>query len=146
MPKEFNNLGISFLYPDNWTVEQNDSSDDGPQVTVFSPNTAFWVVSVHPPLTEPDQLAMAAVEVMKDEYEGLEIEPAAEKIADHSATGYDLNFYCENLTNTARVRCLRANRATLAFFCQAEDRELPQVEQVFQAITVSLLGRLDEQG
>jgi hypothetical protein len=54
-------------------------------------------------------------------------------------TGFDLNFYYLDLTNTACVRCLRTERATYAVFSQAEDREFAEIQRVFLAITTSLL-------
>ena len=58
-------------------------------------------------------------------------------------TGYDLNFYCLDLTNTARVRCLRLAHATYVIFFQADDLEYARMELVFQAMTVSLVQGLD---
>ena len=79
---------------------------------------------------------------MKNEYEELEAEEICETIADREIVGYDLNFYCLDLTNTARIRCLRTDRNTFTVFCQAEDREFDQIQRVFQAMTTSLLSSM----
>lgn len=146
MPAEFNKLGVSFLYPDNWTLDEGDARAGRDSVTVYSPGGAFWSISVHPPTVDPADLAKTVVEAMKQEYEDLETEQAQETIGDRDLIGCDLNFYCLDLTNTASIRCLRTHRATYAVFWQAEDREFEQVGNVFLAITTSFLRNLDQFG
>jgi len=140
MAAAFHKTGISFQYPDNWTLEEEQGCEEGAgSVTVFSPGGAFWSVAVHSPSVDPNDLAKAAVAAMKDEYQEIETERTGESIADCQMIGYDLNFYYLDLTNTAQVRSLRTSGATYIVFCQAEDREFDELEAVFRAITFSLL-------
>jgi len=142
MPAEFRKLGISFQYPDNWALDEEDALAGRRSVTVCSPGGAFWSVSVHPRSTDPAMLAKAAVDAMKAEYDDLETEEIQETIAGRQTIGYDLSFYCLDLTSTASVRCIRTDRATYTVFCQAEDREYDKVRAVFLAMTTSLLSNL----
>lgn len=142
MPARFNSMGISFQYPDNWTLDDADAMLGRHTVTVYSPGGAFWSVAIHSGSAEPDKLVVAAVEAMKQEYEGLEAEMARETVAGHELLGYDLAFCCLDLTNTARIRSLQTAQSTYTIFCQAEDREFEQVESVFRAMTTSLLSEL----
>jgi regulator of RNase E activity RraB len=142
MPAKFEKLGISFQYPDNWTLDEEDALAGRNSVTVYSPGGAFWSVAVHPRSADPAQLAKAAVDAMKQEYEELEVEETCEAVAGREIIGYDLNFYCLDFINTARIRCLRTDQTTYAIFCQAEDREFDRVQLVFQAMTASLLSGL----
>ncbi len=144
MPLKFEKLGISFQYPDNWTLDEEDALVGRRSVTVYSPGGAFWSVAAHPRSADPARLAKAAVEAMKQEYEGLEAQETRQALAGRELIGYDLNFYYLDLTNTAQIRCLRTQRTTYTVFCQAEDREFDRIELVFQAITASLLGGLEE--
>lgn len=144
MPAKFEKLGISFQYPDNWTLDEEDAPAGGKSVTIYSPGGAFWSVALHPGSADPAQLAKVAVDAMRQEYEELEAEQTRETLAGRELIGYDLNFYYLDLTNTARIRCLRTDQTTLTIFCQAEDREFDRVELVFQAITTSLLGGLKD--
>jgi hypothetical protein len=144
MPARFDSLGISFQYPDNWTLDDSDALLGRKSVTVYSPGGAFWSVAIHLGTAEPAKLAAAVVDAMRQEYEGLETQPADETLAGHNLTGYDFAFYCLDLTNTARVRSLRFAHATYTIYCQAEDREYQQVERVFQAISVSFLNSLKD--
>ena len=54
-------------------------------------------------------------------------------------SGYDLNFFFLDLTNTAQIRWAQCEEAVYAIFCQAEDHEYERVGRIFQAMTVSLL-------
>jgi hypothetical protein len=142
MPAKFQKLGISFQYPDNWTLDEEDALAGRSSVTVYSPGGAFWSVTVHPRSADPAQLTRAAVDVMKQEYKELDAEQTREILAGWELTGYDLNFFYLDLTNTAQIRCLRADRATYTVFCQAEDREYDEIQAVFRAITTSLVSGL----
>jgi hypothetical protein len=149
MPATFDKLGIYFQYPDNWTLDEADAVAGQRSVTVYSPGGAFWSVAVHPRSADPARLARVAVDAMKQEYEDLEVEEMREAIAGREMIGYDLNFYCLDLTNTAQIRCLRTERTTYTIFCQAEDREFDQIQMVFRAMTTSLLSglsALDDRG
>jgi hypothetical protein len=143
MPVQFERLGISFQYPDNWTLDEEDAVAGRRSVTVYSPGGAFWSVAMHPPSADPARLARAAADAMRQEYEKIEAEEIHEALAGREMIGYDLNFFYLDLTNTARVRCLRTERTTYSIFCQAEDREFEQVQMVFQAMTTSLLSGLE---
>ena len=144
MPAKFEKLGITFQYPDNWTLEEEDAQVGRGSVTVYSPDGAFWSVTLQPQDVDPDELARAALEAMKDEYGEIETERAAETIAGHRMVGYDLSFYYLDLTSTARVRSLRTRWATYTVFCQAEDREFNRIQIVFRAMTTSLLNNLTQ--
>ena len=142
MPARFQKLGISFQYPDNWTLDEEDALAGRKSVTVYSPGGAFWSVAVHPGSADPAQLTKAAVDALKQEYKQVEAEETREVLAGWKMIGYDLSFFYLDLTSTARIRCLRADQATYTVFCQAEDREFDEIELVFRAMTTSLLGGL----
>jgi hypothetical protein len=142
MPARFDKLGISFQYPENWTLDDSDALLGRRSVTVYGPGGAFWSVAIHPASADPAKLAAVVVETMRKEYAGLEVDEICETIAGHELVGYDLGFYYLDLTNTAMVRSLRVANAAYTIFCQAEDRDFRQLHMVFQAMTVSLLGSL----
>jgi len=144
MPGEFHKMGIRFLYPENWTLDEEDALGGQKSVAVYSPGGAFWSVSVHPRHANPAQLAEAAVKAMQEEYEELESEEEREVIEGRELVGFDLNFYYLDLTNTATVRVLQTPHATYVIFCQAEDREFDQIQRVFQAITTSFVKHLPD--
>ncbi len=147
MPAHFHSLGICFQYPDNWTLDDSDALLGRKSVTVYSPQGAFWSVSIHSEAAEPAKLAGTVVATLRKEYDSLEVEEIEENVAGHTLVGHDLAFYCLDLTNTAHIRSFRFAHAAYTIYCQAEDREYEKVKLVFQAMTFSLLsGMRDETG
>jgi hypothetical protein len=144
MPARFDSLGISFQYPDNWTLDDSDALLGRKSVTVYSPGGAFWSVAIHSGKAEPAKLAGSVVDALRQEYQGLDAQQTAENIVGHDLVGYDLAFYCLDLTNTAHIRSLRIAHSTYTIYCQAEDREYEQVNRVFQAMTVAFLNGLND--
>ncbi len=142
MPSEYNKSGIRFQYPDNWQLDDTAASADCQTASVYSPSGAFWTVSRHSRLADTKELAKAAVEALRGEYAKIEVEDAAETLADHELVGYDISFYYVDLTSTAAVRSLRADKSIFIIFYQAEDRELAKIQTVMQAMTISLLQNL----
>lgn len=142
MPLQFDRLGISFQYPDNWTLDDADAMLGRQSVTVYSPGGAFWSVAIHPASAKPDQLVSAIVEAMRQEYQGLEVDEVRETKVHFELVGYDLAFYCLDLTNTGQVRYVQTSQAVYTIYCQAEDREFESIKRVFEAITVTFLSGL----
>ena len=142
MPARFDKLGISFQYPENWTLDDTDAVLGRRSVTGYSPGGAFWSVAIHSGSADPVKLAAAVVETMKKEYAGVEVDQAEETVAGHELIGYDLAFYYLDLISTATVRSLRAGPSTYTIFCQAEDRDFDKLQMVFRAMTTSLLSGL----
>jgi hypothetical protein len=136
---QFQRDTVRFEYPDNWTVEADDSSEGGLQVSVSAPDGAFWSLSQLPAGCDPAELTAAAVAQLREDYPDLESEPAAETVFEQSLTGTDINFSCLDLTNTAAFRCLELPNGCYAVFCQAEDRDWQQLHHVFKAMTASLV-------
>jgi len=140
----FDRFGLRFDYPDNWSVDTTDSAPGQAAVTVYAPDGGFWAVTAHAPGGDPDDLAAAVVAQMRDEYRDLDSESAVSSVAGRRLPGYELNFYCLDLTNTATVRTLDTPRALYLFFCQAEDREWERVSHVFDAMTASFIQALPD--
>lgn len=140
----FNRFGLAFDHPDNWTVDTDDSEGRYATATVYSPGGAFWSVSGHAPGGDPAALAAAIVAQMREDYRDLDCEPAADTLANQTLTGFDINFYYLDLTNTAEVRTIVTPTAIYLIFCQADDREWDQVAPVFAAIATSFVLGLED--
>lgn len=137
----FERIGLAFDYPDDWLVEVDADGGGGenPSVTILTPGGGFWSVSRHPGDVDPHRLTEAVVDQMRSEYQDLDVEATSDTILRHELPGFDFNFYCLDLTNTASVRTLRSPDALHVVFCQAEDREWERVSAVFAAMTTSLV-------
>jgi hypothetical protein len=142
----FDRFGLAFEHPDNWMIDTEDSEGRFATVTVYSPRGGFWSVSGHAAGGDPGELAAAVVSEMREEYRELDVEAATDEFAGRSLAGFDLNFYCLDLTNTAQVRTLATPTAIYLILCQAEDREWDELAPVFAAITTSFVTGLDGSG
>ncbi len=144
MPHTYNHLGVRFQYPDNWRLDNSEGEaeselGDTHTVSVSSPGGAFWTLVQYPPSLDPAESVNTSLNAMRDVYPDLDAEIVDEEIVGHRLRGYDLNFICLDLTNTALIRGFRTATASFLIFCQADDRELELVSRVFKAITTSLL-------
>jgi hypothetical protein len=142
MPATFDQFGLRFEYPDNWSVEDADDADGNQQVIVSSPHTAFWQLSKYPAGTELEPLFDEALAALRGEYQGIEVEPEDELVEGHLLSGFTANFFYLDLTNTCWLRGIETESANYLLICQAEDREFAQVELVFRAMIASVLRNL----
>jgi hypothetical protein len=159
--------GLRIEYPENWTLDAPDESPareadddaqyrdeavwsgDDPsaappvqQVVISGPGTAFWQLSRHPLDASQERLFDEALSALRAEYREIEVEPLREQIADLDWAGYDVNFYCLDLTVTVEMRALRTPDALLIMLCQAEDREWRLAGLVFRAMNTSMVRSL----
>jgi len=138
MPAIYDEAGISFQYPENWLLDQQ-ALDGGREISVSSPGGAFWSLSIYSPMASLPDLLSTVLGVLRQEYDDLEAEPVNDRIAKQKMNGFDVNFYCLDLTSTAAIRGYQTAEATYLLLWQAEDREFEQIEPIFTAITHSLL-------
>jgi hypothetical protein len=139
MPAVYENFGVRFLYPENWSI--TDVEDEGwpRSVTVQSQDTGFWSLHVYPPAHELKPIVKELIAAIQAEFDDIEVLPAKEKFGETPTTGVDLAFFYLDVLVEAQIRCLRTPSATLVWMYQAESREFEAIEAVFQAIAVSML-------
>jgi hypothetical protein len=135
----YDKSGLHLAYPENWTLEEATDSGARVELTISSPNTAFLTIAQYAGQLDADELAEQAVAALRAEYPDLESTRATDSYGASKLVGFDVNFICLDLTNTAYVRTGHWGASTLLVLAQAEDRELPRVEPVFKAILTSLL-------
>lgn len=139
MTADYNRHGIQFLYPENWTLADEQLDGVPRSVTVQSPSSAFWSVDIHPFAVDQDAILAQTLEAMRDEYEEVEVVEAHEQICGESAQGLDLMFWCLDFAVACQIRIFSHGHATFVLTYQAEDREFEQLQAVFAAISTSLL-------
>lgn len=139
MPQTYDKLGIRFLYPDNWTLDEGEAVEGGTAVSVYSPAGAFWSIVLESPSVDPADMAAAALKAIKSVYDNCDSEPMSETLAGREIRGYDANFFCLDLLSTANIRGFRTADNSCLVVWQAEDRDLVVHEPVFRAMTISLL-------
>jgi hypothetical protein len=137
MAARFSDLGVTFLYPENWRLEREEI-ENGWLVTLQSPATSFMMVCVRHDRPAPERLAESTLEDLRAAYPELEAEPGATRLAGHVARGYDVRFFLFDLTNTCWLRTFRTARATVLVLWQVNDMEMETLEPVLRAIGTSL--------
>jgi hypothetical protein len=145
MPALFDDLGLRFQFPENWSLEEDDTPGRE-SATVYSPGGGFWTVVLRDTKDSPATLAEEALLAMRQEYPGLDCEAAAESVGGTELVGYDLNFIYMDLISTAMIRAFHTGARSLVVVCQAEDRDFEKLGDVFRAITVSLVAEMGKQG
>ncbi len=131
--------GINFMYPDNWSVMDEQLDTFPRSVSVQAPGGAFWSVDIHPFSVRGEDVLKEMVAAISEEYDDVEAEHVEDVIDDHPARGIDLYFSCLDFVVTAKLRSFQNGHATYVLLYQAEDRDYEQLEPVFRAITHSML-------
>ena len=144
MSKVFDKMGVRFEYPDEWQIDTKELQESSNSITIYGPQDCFWSLQINPQEVSPKEMVEQALQVMRDEYEDVEAEAFQETFDHLEVLGYDMTFYCLDLTNTAQVRAFRDEVASYVVFCQAEDRDFEEAEPVFAAITLALLSNESE--
>lgn len=138
MPAIYENFGIRFLYPENWSITDVEDDEWPRTVTVQSRETAFWSLHVYPPRHDAQAVVDELVAAIESEFHDVEVLPAEETFGDIDTRGVDLAFFYLDLLVEAKIRVLRTPSGTLIWLYQAESREFEAMEPVFQAMAVSM--------
>jgi hypothetical protein len=137
MDETYKGHGIRFRYPASWElVEQEDG--ESTSITVASPDTSFWSVSLFPEGPSPEQVVASAVEAFREEYDEVDVYPSEEKMGDRPGTALDVDFVCFELINSAFLRSFQTDRLTVLVLYQGFDGELAETRPLLEAISASL--------
>jgi hypothetical protein len=129
--------GISFRYPAQWKLEQEES-DNGWTVLLQSTGTAFVTITLDTDMPSLEEVLETALKTLRSDYPTLEAEPCVETVAGQLAMGHTIQFFALDLTTTCYTRCFHCEQGTVLVLCQADDQELEECEPVFRAILASL--------
>ncbi len=113
--------GIRFEYPSEWTMEV---SENGPLVTInleHPAGVAFLIVTTDDSCPDPGEVADTVLETLREEYAELEDDPFEEIVNERLISGYDVQFFALDLSNTACIRCFRTFTRTIMVFGQWSD-------------------------
>ena len=141
MPSEvYEDHGVRFEYPSDWELEV---TDDGEVTTVdvqHPGGIAFLLVRIDESCPDPDLVADSAMDAMREEYPDLDVVPVEETLAEHRATGYDVEFFSLDVSNAACIRCFHTPRRTVLAFGQWSDLG----EENLPALVDGMLRSLEE--
>jgi hypothetical protein len=142
MPALYENKGIRFYYPENWSLVDEEPEQWPRSVTVQSEQTSFWSLHVYPAGQNMGEVIDAVIDTIREVYPDLEILEGHEKIGDVEARGVDICFFFLDLLVEAKIRAIQTPTYTLVWHYQAESKEFTEMEPVFQAMVTSLLQTL----
>jgi hypothetical protein len=137
MPSTFNDFGVHFLYPDNWSILSCDSDESSDTVTLEMPNGGFFSVTNYSEPQAIDELLSKFAFAMREEYPQAEIEEIVTTPHGNEAT-LDLSFYYLDLLIVARVTAMTLGEQTVVVQVQAESRDFDAGELVFAAMLKSI--------
>jgi hypothetical protein len=113
--------GVRFEFPSNWTIEV---TDDGPLTTVnleHPDGVAFLIVTTDQSCPDPGEVADTILETLREEYPELEDDPFEEVVGERLVSGYEVQFFALDLSNTARIRSFRTPDRTISIYGQWAD-------------------------
>jgi hypothetical protein len=135
--KEFNSDGLSFVYPENWTLEREDSPS-GWTVHLQSPGTAYAVVCLDRELEDVQDAARAALKAFQETYPDLEATSAVAPMAGEMAVGHDMDFFSLDMPITCWTRCFYGLGGTVVVQCQVAGVDEGLYEPALRAICASM--------
>jgi hypothetical protein len=129
--------GVRFAYPSEW--ELSEQNRDGElSITVSSPHTSFWTLSLFFDRPEPADIIEAVLDAFRDEYSELDVYPSQVKLCHRQTVARDIEFVCLELLNSAWARAFQTEEFTALVLYQAYDAELIETGDVLERITRSL--------
>ncbi|MGE5193026.1 MAG: hypothetical protein ACM3U2_11030 [Deltaproteobacteria bacterium] len=137
MESTYHGHGVRFRYPDEWQVSEQQEGDQI-SITVSSPQTAFWTVSLFPGCPEPEDIVAAALDAFHEEYDELDDYPSKVRVCKRRTVGRDIDFVCLELLNSAGIRAFRARQFTVLVLFQLTEAEREATAPILDRITKSL--------
>lgn len=142
MPKQFEGMGFSLMYPDTWSLAEETGSESNRGLILESPGGAFISVNVYDSDGDPEDLVDEAAEAMESEYEDIESEPLNMCIAGEDLDGIVQRFYYLDFVVVSKLAAWARDGQTYLIQIQGEDREVDAQTMVFEAILTSMFRSL----
>lgn len=132
----FETDALRFCYPSNWTLEV-DANDDGVAVTLQSPGVNFGIVGIYAETENPQDLVDQAVDSLRQEHPGLEVEDVfTGEWPDNAAA--EAVFLSLDTLSYCWLRSGRLAGHTVLVMLQSVERESTIAQLVFDAICASV--------
>ena len=110
--------GVRFEYPSGWELEVAAEGSEATIAIQEPGGLAFTLVTTDESCPDPEDVAAAALEAMREEYPDLEAELTLETLGEYDTTGYDVEFFALDIANAATIRCFHTPRRTVLIFGQ----------------------------
>jgi hypothetical protein len=129
--------GVRFGYPAYWELTEQED-EEAISITVASPETSFWSISLFQDGPPPQRVLDSAVEAFREEYAEVDVYASAARTGQRPGVARDLDFVCFELINSAFLRAFQTERFTVLVLYQGFDGELEMTRPLLEAISASL--------
>jgi len=140
MVKKYRQNLIQFSYPDNWELQPPDRSELPQEISVESPDGCLWIVTIFSANHDPKKLFNEALKTLGENYQDFEYESIKPEIEPKPEKAVMANFFCLDFLITAKIQVFVRRPFVYLVMQQAENRLYDRSQDVFEAITTSLLG------
>src|SRR5579872_1463720 len=117
MDATYQSHGVSFRYPGEWELTE-ERMEEQISITVASPLTAFWTLSLFPDCPDPDDVVATVLDVFHDEYTEMDDYPSKVCVGQRPTVARDIDFVCLDVFNLASVRAFRTPEFTVLVLFQ----------------------------
>src|SRR5262245_21155451 len=142
MEARYHSHGVKFRYPDHWELSEQQAEDQV-AITVSSPETAFWTVTLFRDRPDPADVVAAALDAFHEEYLELDDYPSSARLCKRPTVARDVDFVCLELLNSAGIRAFRARAFTVLVLYQLTEAERDEIGPILERITRSLSCRVN---
>lgn len=129
--------GVKFRYPSEWELSEQ-RTDEQLSITVSSPLTAFWILSLFPDCPEPDDVVQTVLDAFHEEYSEMDDYPSKERVGRRPTVARDIDFVCLDVLNLAGVRAFRTAGFTVMVLFQLTEAERDETWPILEKMTRSL--------
>ncbi|HXY36407.1 MAG TPA: hypothetical protein VEI07_19380 [Planctomycetaceae bacterium] len=137
MEEIYEGHGISFRYPAYWELTEQED-EEATSITVASPETSFWSISLFQHGPPPQQVLDSAIEAFREEYDEVDVYASTARTGERAGVARDVDFVCFELINSAFLRSFQTDRFTVLVLYQGFDGELEITRPLLEAISASL--------
>lgn len=145
MHQVFEGHGIRLEYPEDW-VPHEQSAPEEFTLTVNSPATSFWAVTLLFDRPKPERVVDSVLSALREEYSEIDVYDSEDRIGDELTLAHDVDFVCHDLIGSAFLRAIMLPQFTLFVLYQGADFELDEVQPILERITKSLTWVDDDNG
>jgi hypothetical protein len=145
MDATYQSHGVRFRYPPDWELSEQHEGEQI-SITVSSPLTAFWTLTLFPDRPAPGDIVAAALDAFYEEYDELDDYPSKIRLCKRPTVARDVDFMCLELLNSAGIRAFRAREFTMLVLFQFTEGERDETGPILERITRSLSCPADPAG
>ena len=137
MHRVFEHHGVRFEYPEDWILHEQSSPEEI-SITVNSPETSFWSLTLLFERPDPNRVIETALDTFREEYFEIDVYPSDDRLGDSRTVARDVDFVCHELIGSAFLRAAVAPGFTLLVLYQGADFELDETQPVLERVSKSL--------